>query len=133
MIKLLLDTPILLWSLLDPDKIKSNVAVELENPDNSLWISPITTLEIIVLAEKKRIILDDDPDVWMREVIDTFLFSQATINREVAIKSRTIKLPHQDPVDRFIAASAMVYDLTLVTADKHLISNAKDYQVLPNL
>ncbi len=85
-----------------------------------------------MLAEKKRIILDDDPVTWIRSVIDTYPFSQAAINHEVAIKSRTIQLPHQDPADRFIAASAMVYDLTLVTADKHLVLAAKEYQVLPN-
>jgi PIN domain nuclease of toxin-antitoxin system len=36
-----------------------------------------------------------------------------------------IKLPHQDPADRFIAASAAVYDLILVTADQYLIKAAK--------
>ena len=130
--KLLLDTHILLWSLLDPDRIAPDVAMELENSNNSLWISSITIWEIIMLAEKKRIILDDDPATWIRSVIDTYPFSQAAINHEVAITSRTIELPHQDPADRFIAASAIVYDLTLVTADKHLISAAKDYPVLPN-
>lgn len=130
--KLLLDTHILLWSLLDPDQITPDVAMELENSNNSLWISSITIWEIIMLAEKKRIILDDEPAAWIRSVIDTYPFSQAAINHEVAIKSRAIKLPHQDPADRFIAASAIVYNLTLVTADKHLISAAKDYQVLPN-
>jgi len=30
-------------------------------------------------------------------------------------------LPHQDPVDRFLVASAIVYDLTLVTADRRLL------------
>ncbi len=84
------------------------------------------------MVKKKRIILDDDPVMWMREVLDVHPFSEAAINHEVALKSRTIKLPHQDPADRFIAASAIVYDLTLVTADRHLISAAKDYLVLPN-
>jgi PIN domain nuclease of toxin-antitoxin system len=130
--KLLLDTHILLWSLLDPDRIASNVAMELENSNNSLWISSITIWEIIILAEKKRIILDDAPAAWIQSVIDTYPFSQAAINHEVAIKSRSIELPHQDPADRFIAASAIVYDLTLVTADKYLIAAAKDYQILPN-
>ena len=49
---------------------------------------------------------------------------QAAINHEVAMQSRLIKLPHQDPADRFIAASAVVYDLVLVTADKYLIKAA---------
>jgi PIN domain nuclease of toxin-antitoxin system len=43
-----------------------------------------------------------------------------------------IKLPHQDPADRFIAASAAVYDLILVTADQYLIKAAKSYSVFAN-
>jgi PIN domain nuclease of toxin-antitoxin system len=34
---------------------------------------------------------------------------------------RRIKLTHKDPGDRFIAATALVYDLVLVTADRELL------------
>jgi len=57
-------------------------------------------------------------------------FREAVINQEVAIQSRKINLPHQDPADRFLAATAIVYDLTLVTADTLLI-DAKGFPVLP--
>jgi PIN domain nuclease of toxin-antitoxin system len=40
----------------------------------------------------------------------------------VAIESRQVNLPHQDPADRFLAATAAVYDLTLVTADTRIIA-----------
>jgi PIN domain nuclease of toxin-antitoxin system len=32
-------------------------------------------------------------------------------------------LPHEDPADRFLVATALVYELTLVTADERLISS----------
>jgi PIN domain nuclease of toxin-antitoxin system len=60
--KLLLDTHILLWSLLDPDQLSKRVADELESASNELWLSPITTWEIFLLAEKGRIFLDADPE-----------------------------------------------------------------------
>jgi PIN domain nuclease of toxin-antitoxin system len=53
------------------------------------------------------------------------------LNYEVAIQSRLIDLPHQDPVDRFLAATAKVYDLMLVTADERLLGSS-EFQVLPN-
>ena len=132
MSEFLLDTHILLWSLLMPERLSADVAAELENLDNSLWLSPITTWEVIVLADKGRIELDRDPADWMKRVLDTFPFSQAALNHDVAIQSRKIELPHQDPADRFTAASAMVYDLTLITADAHLISASNDFSVFPN-
>ncbi len=131
--KLLLDTHILLWSLLEPERLSAKVAAELESSENEIWISPITTWEVIVLAEKGRINLDEEPVVWMKNVLDSLPFRQAVLNHEIAMKSRTIQLPHQDPADRFIVASALVYDLTLVTSDKILIQAAKHFSVLPNL
>ena len=45
---------------------------------------------------------------------------EAPLTFDVALASRSISLPHEDPADRFIAASAKVYGLTLATADKRL-------------
>lgn len=36
----------------------------------------------------------------------------------------TLELPHGDPADHFLAATALVYELTLVTLDRHLVSAA---------
>lgn len=72
--KLLLDTHILLWSLLDPGQLSKRVADELENPSNELWLSPISTWEILLLAEKGRVILDAEPVTWLRTVLKRILF-----------------------------------------------------------
>lgn len=45
---------------------------------------------------------------------------EAPLTHAVALRSRQINLPHQDPADRFIAATALEYGLTLMTADQHL-------------
>jgi len=129
--KLLLDTHILLWSLIDPSQLSKRVSDELENPSNELWISPISTWEILLLSERGRVVLDADPVCWLRDVLGRIPFKEAGINHEIAIMSRILKLPHQDPADRFLAASSVVYGLTLVTADKRLMT-VPDIAVLPN-
>lgn len=123
--KLLLDTHIFLWSLLDPDRLARRVATELENPSNELWISPISLWEVLILAERGRVILDPDPTRWLRNVLGAVAFHAAPLNQEVAIESRLVDLPHQDPVDRFLAATALVYELTLVTADNRLLRSQR--------
>jgi PIN domain nuclease of toxin-antitoxin system len=40
-------------------------------------------------------------------------------------------VPHADPADRFLAATAKVLDLTLVTADENLL-NLSEIVTLPN-
>jgi PIN domain nuclease of toxin-antitoxin system len=106
-------------------------ATELERPSNELWLSPITILETIILVEKGRVVLDCDPEIWMKTVTRKIPFNEAPINHKVAIQSRRVDLRHQDPQDRFLAATCLVYDLTLVTADKRLLAS-KAFAVLPN-
>jgi PIN domain nuclease of toxin-antitoxin system len=43
-----------------------------------------------------------------------------TVLRHIAVLSRQIDLPHQDPADRFIAATAIHYQLQLATVDTRL-------------
>lgn len=59
------------------------------------------------------------------------IVKEASLNYEVSIQSRMLDLSHEDPADRFLAATAVVYDLTLVTADERLIVSDR-YDVLPN-
>lgn len=131
--KFLLDTHILLWSLLEPDRLQPEIVSHLEDVENEIWLSPITTWEIIVLAEKGRIKLDDAPVSWINNVLDAIPFKQAFLSHEVAMQSTLVNLPHRDPADRFIVASAIVYGLTLVTADKKILQSAgSSFKVLKN-
>ncbi len=46
---------------------------------------------------------------------------EAPITYEVAQETARVELPHRDPADRFLVATARVYALTLVTADEILL------------
>jgi PIN domain nuclease of toxin-antitoxin system len=120
--KLLLDTHIWLWSLLEPERLSRKVTLELRSPQNEIWLSPISVWETLVLADKRRIRLHPDPASWIRKALEAAPFREARINHEIAIRSRELKCPHQDPADRFLAATAWVYELTLVTADRRLFA-----------
>ena len=109
--RLLLDTHIFLWSLLEPERLRPEVAAALEDKSNELWLSPIVIWEVLVQAERGRAVLEKVP------------FREAALTQEVAIQSRLVELPHRDPADRFLAATALVYGLALVTADKRLLKS----------
>jgi PIN domain nuclease of toxin-antitoxin system len=130
-VKLLLDTHIWIWSLLAPERLTSVVARELESPDNELWLSPISIWELLILVEKNRVVLDPNVYEWIATALQTAPINEAPVNIEVALSSRKLNVPHEDPADRFIAATALVYGLTLVTADGRLL-DLKEISLLPN-
>jgi PIN domain nuclease of toxin-antitoxin system len=121
-LRLLLDTHIILWSAAEPAKLRPEIGEALESQSNQLWYSPISVWEIHLLAERGHISMGADIEKSIRGIFQKIPFTEAPINLEVAIKSRQVKLPHQDPADRFLAATAAVYDLTLVTADERIIT-----------
>jgi PIN domain nuclease of toxin-antitoxin system len=56
---------------------------------------------------------------------------EAALTHDIAVASRRLTLSHDDPADRFLAATAQVLGLTLVTADARLIATT-DYAVMAN-
>jgi len=127
----LLDTHIWLWALLDPARLSRAVRALLASPAETLRLSPISVWEAMMLAERGRIALEPDPRSWLDRALATAPVTEAPLTFEVAMASRSIALEHRDPADRFIAASALVFDLTLVTADARLL-DCPDIEVLPN-
>lgn len=120
--KLLLDTHIWLWYLLKDHRLSSHLQDAITNPSNELWLSPISVWEAIILAEKKRISLQPDVNTWINLALKNLETLEASLNHDIAILNRQIELPHQDPADRFIVATAIHYQLTLVTVDSYLIT-----------
>src|SRR5882757_1749636 len=105
-LKLLLDTHIWLWSLLQPERLSKRVRMALDKSDNEIWISPISTWEILILCQKKRLTLEPNAAQWISTAFSQAPFREATLTHEVALATEQVSLPHRDPADRFLAASA---------------------------
>ena len=116
---LLLDTHIWLWSLGDRARLGRRVLHELENVNNQLWLSPVSTWEAILLSAQARIRVSGRAREWVTQAA-AFL-REAPLTHEIALAAYELSLPHSDPADRFLVATAQVLDLTLVTADVRLL------------
>jgi PIN domain nuclease of toxin-antitoxin system len=130
-VKLLLDTHVWIWSLMAPERLTPKVTSALQAAGTEIWLSPISVWEFLLLVERGRLTLEIGTDAWLDAAFASAGIHEAPITREVARRSRTVKVPHQDPADRFLAATADVYDLTLVTDDEHLLKG-RGFAKLPN-
>lgn len=122
----LVDTHVWLWSVLVPERLGGEARRLLEDPDDVPWLSPISVWEFLLLVEKGRLRLegDADPHRWLDEVARRAPLREAPLTHAIARESRVIDLPHEDPADRFLAATARVLDLTLLTADARLLGGS---------
>lgn len=129
--KLLLDTHIWIWALLEPDRLSSPVRAALQSPDNELWLSPISVWEALLLVERGRVKVVGPPVEWVQQMVQQLPRREAPITHDIAVASRQLTLSHQDPADRLLAATARVLGLTLVTADERLLGST-EFDVLAN-
>jgi PIN domain nuclease of toxin-antitoxin system len=130
-VRLLLDTHIWIWSHVEPERLSKKVAAALVAKDTELWLSPISVWEFLLLVERGRVTVRGDAREWVAKAAAHAPMNEAMITSEIAIRSRSVKVPHQDPADRFLAATAEVLDLVLVTADANLLLG-KGYAKLAN-
>ena len=121
--KLLLDTHVWFWALTDPERLARRAQTALEDADNELWLSPVSVWELHLLAERGRVVLDAAPAEWIERELVRFPVRDAPLTRAVALRSRLVSLPHDDPADRFIVATAAIDGHRLVTADDRLLGS----------
>src|SRR5439155_23813875 len=88
--------------------------------ENEVWLSPVSVWELRLLHDKGRVHLMPDAVSWIIESISRMNIREAPLTFEIALAISSLNLPHNDPADGFIAATAKIFGLTLVTADEQL-------------
>ena len=129
--RLLLDTHIWLWSVLDPSRLSPFVKRALRARTAELWLSSISLWEVTLLVDKGRIVPHGDFATWLDEALGVAPLREAPLTHAIVRAVPSIETPHGDPADRLLAATAAALDLRLVTADRRLLGG-KGYQVLAN-
>jgi PIN domain nuclease of toxin-antitoxin system len=132
-VNLLLDTHIWIWSHNETSRLGLKAREAIGDSANRLWLSSASVWEFMLLVERGRLALRGKMSAtdWLEAAMSRAPMIDAPLTRDVAVRSRSVGLVHEDPVDRFLAATADVYDLTLLTADEALLQG-KGYRTLAN-
>lgn len=96
-----------------------------------VFISAISCWEVAQLVKRKRIELSIPTSEWIDLASQTLTI--LPINKEIAILSENLQEHHKDPADRFIIASSVFYNLSLMSLDTMFpkYSEVRDLLILP--
>ena len=119
--KYLLDTHIWFWSYIETGRLSSHVARTLADSQSELWLSPVSVWELTILSRKGRLQVRPDISTWVKKSMSDLELIEAPLTMDVALAIPSINFSHGDAADQFLAATAKVFDLTLITADEHLL------------
>ncbi|MGC3030579.1 type II toxin-antitoxin system VapC family toxin [Burkholderia sp. DN3021] len=114
--RLLLDTHVYLWSVLDDRKLSKSARKLIMDADE-VFVSAATIWEASIKAGLGK--LDVDVNELVAEISPAG-FSELPVRVAHAAMVRDLPDIHRDPFDRLLVAQAMTEPLRLVTADGHL-------------
>lgn len=121
--KILLDTHVWIWAQESPERLGGVAQGLLADEDNTLLVSPISTLEIARLPSSGRITLAGRLQTWISESQNALMADTAPLTHEVAVAAYELPADfHADPADRMLVATGMVGDLPLMTADERILA-----------
>jgi len=115
-LKLLLDTHLLLWAAGSPERLSATTRTLLEAPENELFFSAASLLEIAIKRGLGRNDFQVDARVLRRGLLDNG-YNELPITSEHSVAIDTLPPIHKDPFDRILVAQAMVEGIILLTAD----------------
>ncbi|MDR3238413.1 MAG: type II toxin-antitoxin system VapC family toxin [Spirochaetia bacterium] len=124
--KYLVDTHILLWSFIEPEKLSNNIRKLLLDENNDIYYSPINLWEIsIKYGLKKLDLIGLTPEGFYEELKDSYYLSKE-VNNEDLITSYKLPMRHKDPFDRFLIWEAIRNNFTLMSVDNNIEMYQKD-------
>lgn len=118
--KLLLDTHVLLWHLLEPDRLEPRTRALLAAADTEIHLSVVTAWELLVKHDLGKLPLPDPPLVLFDRACSAIGAGPLALERPHLDALVGLPRHHRDPFDRMLIAQAIAMDWTLVSADEAL-------------
>jgi len=119
-LKLLLDTHILVWWLLDDPALPRRLAASLRDPANEIYVSSASAWEIATKYRRGRMPQAEPLVQGFRRLIEGERWIAVPVTLEHALAAGLLESRHRDPFDRMLAAQARLEDIKLVTDDRAL-------------
>ncbi len=114
--RLLLDTHILLWWLVEDSRLNPGYLSEIAKPENDVFVSAASIWEITIKQKKGLLQVPAD----LLEVVEEEGFEALSITFAHSELAGNLTEFHKDPFDRMLIAQAQIEQMILVTDDSQI-------------
>ncbi len=115
---MILDTCALLWLAGGDHEKLSEQALDSINNAEVVYISAVTGFEIGIKYRSGKLQLPAEPEQWLETSLAFHHIDVIPLSLEICTASTQLPLIHKDPCDRFIIATALKFQMPVITADK---------------
>ena len=120
---ILMDTCAIVWDALEPTKLSDAALAAINKADehNTLIIADVSLWEIAMLINKGRIQIETTAANFINLYLQSRNIVVQSISPEIAELSVNLGAEiNSDPADRIIAATSIIHNAQLITADQNL-------------
>ncbi len=117
----LLDTCTFLWIVTDAPELSQRARDVFENPDNSVYLSTVSTWEISVKHSLGRLPLPELPETYIPKLRRTHGIESLSLDEESTLHLGRLPDLHRDPFDRMLIYQAIVGGLVILTPDNSIL------------
>ncbi len=128
--RILLDTHILLWALVEPERLDEETRAAIRSDNNEVLFSAASIWEIAIKAALRRADFAVDPVEIITEALDAGL-GELALHSNAAALVADLPLLHRDPFDRVLIAQAIAEPAFLYTADPRLLPYSELVRQIP--
>jgi len=114
--KLLLDTQMLIWASLYPERLPGKAREMLENEENEVFFSPASLWEVAIKSSLNRPDFQLDARLLRRGLLDNG-YQELAISSLHTVGISDLPNIHKDPFDRLLLAQAKAEGILLLTSD----------------
>lgn len=131
---LLLDTNALLWVSGGSARLgrQARAAIQAAIDKSEAAFSAVSVWEVALLVRKGRYALGQPIELWRDDLLQAGI-KEIDLDGAMAALSASLVDLHDDPADRFIAATSVRLGAQLVTSDAQLIAWSADHAPAPAL
>lgn len=114
--RILVDSCAIIW-LATGDRKLSKIAREAMRDAELLCFSSISIWEIARLVKAGDLELPVSPTRLAELLVEQYEMKELPVNNSISVRASALPEIHKDPADRFIIATALLNDFTVVTGD----------------
>ena len=112
----LIDTQILIWYLNGDSQLSEYLKNEIQNKDNEIFVSMVSFWEIALKKNTGKLNMPYST-VQLMKFCDVYQFQVIPVEEIVIDKLQEIPFIHKDPFDRFLIATCLSQNFTLISSD----------------
>jgi PIN domain nuclease of toxin-antitoxin system len=115
--KLLLDTHIFIWYILDSQRLNPTIRLLIDDEDNELLLSIASIWEMVIKHSSGKLSLGMPFDLFIEQQLSVNTIELLKINLEHINVVASLPFHHRDPFERILIAQAIVEQISILSAD----------------